>query len=174
MVSKYSTFGKMKMSEVSFANEDRLKLKSGIVLDFVKLGTFLNTYLELQDRIIFHFYHDVEQRKPTFNLCRNIFCYSKQDGHLIWQIEQPYGRDHQPLEAVYKYINLKVKQKDDTYAYAHESIQHEDRIWGKVYLKPFRYGVDKLEAMTLAEYPSEYWVDYETGKVEWFAIHQKV
>jgi hypothetical protein len=100
------------MSEVIYADEDKLKLRSGIVFDFVKLGTFLNSYLELQDRIIFHFFHDVEQRQPTFNLCRNIFCYAKEDGHLIWQVEQAYGRDHQPLEAVYKYIALHIRGED--------------------------------------------------------------
>ena len=164
------------MSEVAFANEDRLKLKSGVVFDFVKLGTFLNSYIELQDRIIFHFFHDVEQRQPTFNLCRNIFCYSKQDGHLIWQIEQPYGRDHQPLEAVYKNIKLYVKQEDGAYERFSDMNEYpwDDEVPGTFYPKPFRYGTDKLSTMTLAEYPSEYWVDYETGKVEWFAIHQKI
>jgi len=162
------------MSAVIKVDKSRIKLCNGVEINPIEFGGRIQSYLELQDRIILHLYHNTRYSKPNYNIYRNIFCYSKQDGHLIWQIEQPYGRDHQPLEAVYKNINLKVKQKDGTYDYAHESIQHGDRIWGKVYLKPFRYGVDKLEAMTLAEYPSEYWVDYETGKVEWFAIHQKI
>jgi len=165
------------MSDVIYADEDKLKLKSGIVFDFAELGTFLNAYLELQDRIVFHVYHgDIEERKPTYNLCRNIFCYSKADGHLIWQVEQAYGRDHQPLEAVYKNIKLYIKQDDGSYERFSDPEEYpwDDEVPGTSYLKPFRYGEDRLATMTLCDFPSEYWIDYETGKVEWFAIHQKV
>ena len=137
------------------------------------------SYIELIDRVIVVVnIYDIRH----CNQYRNIFCYSKQDGHLIWQIEQPYGRDHQPLEAVYKYIALNIKGDNGHWLSIEENgsleVDHKledgSEISGQVYLKPFRYGIDKLATMTLAEYPSEYWVDYETGKVEWFAIHQKV
>jgi hypothetical protein len=153
-----------------------LRLANGVEINVSGFKAKIASYLEFPDRVIIRTWTavDTEKEEAGYNLCRNIFCYSKEDGHLIWQVEQAYGRDHQPLEAVYKYINLKVRKADGSYDYAHESIQHESGIWGKIYLKPFRHGVDKLEAMTLADYPSEYWIDYETGKVEWFAIHQKV
>jgi hypothetical protein len=130
------------------------------------------SYLELQDRLIvvLHWYH----ASNLFNLCRNIFCYAKEDGHLIWQVEQPYGRDHQPLEAVYKYIKLQILQADGSYLDESDAFECMDGVIGETYLKPFRAGTDRLKTMTLCAFPSEYWIDYETGKVEWFAIHQKV
>jgi len=130
------------------------------------------SYLELLDRLIvvLHWYHATN----LFDIRRNIFCYAKADGHLIWQVEQPYGRDHQPLEAVYKYVKIHIKQGDDSYLDASDAFECADGVIGEAYLKPFRYGVDRLSAMTLHDYPSEYWIDYETGKIEWFAIHQKV
>jgi len=158
------------MIRVTGADRTKLQLSNSAQIVMPCEGK-LWSYLELLDRVILVV--NIYDTKHC-NQFRNIFCYSKEDGHLIWQVEQAYGRDHQPLEAVYKYVNLKVKQDDGSYDYGHKSIQHECGIWGKVYFEPFRYGVDRLEAMTLCEFPSEYWIDYETGKVEWFAIHQKV
>jgi len=158
------------MIRVTDADKARLQLSNGVQIIMPCKGK-LWSYLEFIDRVIL-----VVNIFDTnhCNQFRNIFCYSKEDGHLIWQVEQPYGRDHQPLEAVYKYIKIHIKQGDDSYLDASEAFECADGVIGEAYLKPFRYGVDRLSAMTLYDFPSEYWIDYETGKVEWFAIHQKV
>jgi len=160
----------MIMIRVVHADKDRMEFSNGIQIIMPCEGK-LWSYLELIERAILVV--NIYDTKRC-NQFRNIFCYSKADGHLIWQVEQPYGRDHQPLEAVYKYVKIHIKQGDDSYLDASDAFECADGVIGEAYLKPFRYGVDRLSAMTLHEFPSEYWIDYETGKVEWFAIHQKV
>jgi len=171
------------MSDIEFADRDRLVTKSGIELNFIELGTFLNAYLELQERIIVHVYHDIDKRQPIFNLCRNLFCYSKEDGSLIWQIDQAYHPDtREPLDEVFKYIGLCVEKEKGQWLSLEENgskiARHRcldgSEIEGQIYFKPFRYGIDKLDTMTWSQFPQEYWIDYETGKLEWFAYHQKI
>jgi hypothetical protein len=166
------------MVRISAVEEKEIAFDNGIVLRMPCKGEIWS-YLELLDRVIVVLFVFDTKRCNQF---RNIFCYAKEDGHLIWQVEQPYGRDHQPLEAVYKYIALHIRGEDGGWLSIAENgsieVDHElddgSEVGGQIYLKPFRYGVDRLSAMTLHEFPSEYWIDYETGKVEWFAIHQKV
>jgi len=106
--------------------------------------------------------------------CRNIFCWRKEDGGLLWQVARAVRPDGRECEGAYKYLELKVRMEDGSYCYAGESVRHGERLWGGVYLKPFRVGEDRLLAMTLEEYPCEVEVDYETGAVRFLALHQKV
>ena len=148
----------------------RLVFDNGIELEMPCEGE-LWSYLEFIDRVM------VVLNMSHGNGCdqyRNIFCWRKEDGGLLWQVERAVRPDGRECEGVYKYLELKVRMEDGSYRYAGESVRHGERLWGGVYLKPFRVGVDRLLAMTLEEYPCEVEVDYETGAVRFLALHQKV
>jgi len=144
------------------------------------LGPVLS-YLEFQDRmiVVLHWYH----ASNLFNIYRNLFCYSKEDGSLIWQVEQAYDPDtREPLDEVFKYIGLSIEGEGGTWLSLEENgskvVKHQcddgSEVTGQVYLNEFRYGTDKLDSMTWSQFSQEYWIDYETGKLEWFAFHQKI
>ncbi len=148
----------------------RLVFDNGIELEMPCEGE-LWSYLEFIDRVM------VVLNMSHGNGCdqyRNIFCWRKEDGGLLWQVERARTPTGVECEGAYKYLELKVRMEDGSYCYAGESVRHGERLWGGVYLKPFRVGVDRLLAMTLEEYPCEVEVDYETGAVRFLALHQKV
>ena len=106
---------------------------------------------------------------------RNIFCWRKADGGLLWQVARAVRPDGRECEGVYKYLELKVRQPDGSYVDESEVEEGQpEEILGMFYLKPFRVGVDRLVSMTWEEYPCEVEVDYETGGVRFVALHQKV
>ena len=70
------------------------------------------SYLELQDKLIvlLNWYHS----SNLLNIYRNIFCYSKKDGSLLWQVQQPYDRrDGGALEEVFKNIKLQILRSEE-------------------------------------------------------------
>ncbi|MEW6647895.1 MAG: hypothetical protein AB1450_11905 [Pseudomonadota bacterium] len=133
------------------------------------------SYLEFNERLIvlLNWYH----ASNLYDIYRNIFCYAKSDGHLIWQIEQPFHSETGALlEEVFKNIKLYIRQNDGSYKRFGDQNKYpwDDVVAGSSYPKPFRPGIDRLETMTWSQFPQEYYVDYETGKLTWFAKHQKI
>jgi hypothetical protein len=174
-------------TEINEILKSRIRLCNDIEIDVSKFKAKISSYLELQDRVILKLWTDVDanKEKPGFVLCRNLFCYRKQDGSLIWQVEQPYDGfqpDKPLLDEVFKFIGLSVLGHNGLTIPLSEngSIVKEHRlengsiVSGQVYLNQFRYGIDRLKTLTLSNFPNEYWVDYETGKLEWIQFHQKI
>jgi len=167
------------LSAIIKVTKHSLCLKNGIEVDVSLLKAKISAYLELQDRIIIKLWTAVDAKKEQagYDLCRNIFCYSKEDGSLIWQVEQAYHPDtREPLDEVFKNLKLYIKQDDGSYERFSDLKEYpwDDVVAGNSYHKSFRVGVDRLSSMTWSQFPQEYWIDYETGKLEWFAFHQKI
>ena len=161
------------MTTVSNANEGGVVLSNALAIDIACKGK-LWSYLELQDRILLLVnIYDIER----CNQYRNIFCHAKTDGSLLWQVQQPYDhRNGKPLEEVFKNIKLYIEQSDGKLKRYGDPKEYpwDNQVAGNAYDKPFRKGLDKIGTMTLGQFPNEYWIDYETGKLEWIAIHQKI
>jgi len=167
------------MIRVTDADKTKVQLSNGAQIIMPCKGK-LWAYLEFIDRVVLVV--NIYDTKHC-NQFRNLFCYSKDDGHLIWQVEQAYHPDtKEPLDEVFKYIALHIRGEDGQWLSIEENgsleVDHkcadDSEVGGQIYLKPFRYGVDRLSSMTWSQFPQEYWIDYETGKLEWFAYHQKI
>ncbi len=153
----------------------RLVFDNGIELEMPCEGE-LWSYLEFIDRVM------VVLNMSHGNGCdqyRNIFCWRKEDGGLLWQVERARTPTGVECEGAYKNLKLQVRRPDGGYREAGieewwSGYETPEGVLVEVYLKPFRVGVDRLLAMTLEEYPCEVEVDYETGAVRFLALHQKV
>ena len=146
------------------ADERRICLDNGIELEMPCKGE-ISSYLEFLDRIMAVLY--VFDKKRC-DWRRNIFCWRKEDGELLWQVERARRPSGVECEGVYKLLRLEVKQPDGEYRHdgdieIDESLPEE--IVGKRYLKPFRRGEHRLVAETLEDLGCVVEVDYETGRV---------
>lgn len=171
------------MINVCDANRKKISLSNDIIIDVSLIGARLRSYLQLEECIILHVFHNPDIYKPSYNIYRNIFCHAKTDGSLLWQVQQPYDhRNGKPLEEVFKNIGLYIADDQGGWLSIEENgseiVEHCDQegktVIGQKYFGAFRPGIDRLETMTLGQFPNEYWIDYETGKLEWIAIHQKI
>lgn len=171
------------MTEIQNISQTRVVLKNQIGIDLSLYNAFIGSYLELEDRILLRLVWS-EKLKPQYDIHRNILCYAKATGALLWQVEQPWQRERVDpegktmrkvyVEEVYKYIKILIQMPDGT----HDSNQHvskshaEGSVNGKIYLKPLRPNLDRLEAMTFSHFPKEYAIDPDTGEVELLEMHQ--
>jgi len=152
------------MIRVKDASKRRIRLSNGVKLKMPCDGR-LWSYIEFEDRLM----AVVNMRHG--NGCdqyRNIFCWRKEDGGLLWQVERARRPSGVECEGVYKLLRLEVKQPDGEYRHdgdieIDESLPEE--IVGKRYLKPFRRGEHRLVAETLEDLGCVVEVDYETGRV---------
>lgn len=160
----------MTMVRVAGADRRRIWFDNGIELEMPCEGE-LWSYLEFIDRVM------VVLNMSHGNGCdqyRNIFCWRKEDGGLLWQVARAVRPDGRECEGAYKYLLLRVRKPDGSYHSGTRGRELPGGIVAKEYLERFRVGVDRLLAMTLEEYPCEVEVDYETGAVRFLALHQKV
>ena len=163
------------MIRVREASKRRIRLSNGVKLKMPCDGR-LWSYIEFEDRLM----AVVNMRHG--NGCdqyRNIFCWRKEDGGLLWQVARAVRPDGRECEGVYKNLKLQVRRPDGGYREGGieewwSGYETPEGILVEVYLKPFRVGVDRLVSMTWEDYPCEVEVDYETGAVRFLALHQKV
>ena len=121
-------------------------------------------YIELKDFIIIlvNWYH----ASNLFDIFRNIFCYSKTDGSLLWQVEQTHTIKGEPLEKVYVGLGIRIKQEDGSYKPAGDLSPGENTrpFWIKYIDKPFRAGIDKFLARTFDGF--QFYIDITNGKTD--------
>ena len=131
---------------------------------------------ELTNRLIF----DIEE-----NTKRSIYCYNKQTGKKIWRIAPPIDENGKSLNGFYLGIGINIMQDNgelididelltmEQYQTLYKSFESEyDNFRHIPFLdRAFNPTKDKL----IAECDDDgtrfdYWVDWETGKVELFNI----
>ena len=161
--------------------EDTIDLSNGVK---IKLENKIRSYIELQDRIMINVYNlSIEYYERMFNLYqgkkyhdrkylepqtsevnhRNIFCYSKEDGKLLWQVESkedsPYVEVNLNIpDCETRKVNHEVIYKDEA------GIALEDRqVFGVILKESFRKGKDSLVGHTFSCHG--YNIDIDTGKV---------
>ena len=152
--------------------EDTRDLSNGVK---IKLENKIRSYIELQDRIMINVYnlsigyyermfnlyqgkkyHDRKYLEPQTSEVnhRNIFCYSKEDGRLLWQVE---SKEDSPYVNIY----LKMSRKVDCHINYKDETKQED--WGITLNEEFIKDKDKIEVRTFS--CRGYEIDIDTGKV---------
>jgi len=167
--------------------KDGIYLRNGIEVNIPCDGEIWS-FIELFDRIlVLANLFDV----VGCNQFRNIFCYSKNTGEQLWQVEQPWqwrrldpeGREMRKVyvEEVYKLMWLsmyegnrklsaeEMRQKGWNYEAIGEG---EVKISAFYYFRPFRPKINRIEARTLSHFPKDYTIDIDTGKVDLLEVHQ--
>ena len=173
--------------------KDRVILRNDAVIDFSRIKAKIRSFIELEDKILFLVWTAVNAKKeePGYDLYRNIFCYSKNTGERLWQVEQPWqwrrvdpeGREMRKVyvEEVYKLMWLSMyegnrklsAEKMRQRGWNYEAIgEGEVKISAFYYFRPFRPKVNRIEARTLSHFPKDYTIDIDTGKVDLLEVHQ--
>ena len=112
MDEESATFGEGRgVIRVVRADERRIWLDNGVKLKMPCKGE-IASYLEFLDRIMAVLY--VFDKKRC-DWRRNIFCWRKEDGGLLWQVERARTPTGVECEGVYKSLRLRVKQPDGSY-----------------------------------------------------------
>ena len=103
--------------------------------------------------------YDIEPPIEKSESCtRNIFCYDKETGREIWQVE---SQEESPyVEVGVDFPGLAEDNIDC------EQIRNENMVIGLIINQKIRKQIDRLEARTFD--CNKYYIDIETGKVEWF------
>ena len=122
----------------------------------IKCKNEINFYIELQDKVIVLL--DNYHASHLFDVTRNIFCYDKETGREIWQVESQE-------ESPYVGLHLGIKKEEGDYEW--QEIVEKGSIEKIEYTSElFRKDKDKVAAVTFNSH--QYYIDIETGKVEWF------
>jgi len=131
-------------------------LKNGKEL---KLPDKISFYIELQTKILVLTYYPTEDLPvDKEDIYRNIFCYDKETGREIWQVESQE-------ESPYVGLHLGIKKEEGDYEW--QEIVEKGSIEKIEYTSElFRKDKDKVAAVTFNSH--QYYIDIETGKVEWF------
>jgi len=131
-------------------------LKNGKEL---KLPDKISFYIELQTKILVLTYYPTEDLPvDKEDIYRNIFCYDKETGREIWQVE---SQEESPyVEVGVDFPGLAEDNIDC------EQIRNENMVIGLIINQKIRKQIDRLEARTFD--CNKYYIDIETGKVEWF------
>ena len=134
--------------------ENLIKTDSGII----KCPEDIEFYIELIDKIIVLVLFPSEIYEYTEKGFRNIFCYDKETGREIWQVESQE-------ESPYVGLHLGIKKEEGDYEW--QEIVEKGSIEKIEYTSElFRKDKDKVAAVTFNSH--QYYIDIETGKVEWF------
>jgi len=134
----------------------KIILKNGKEL---KLPDKISFYIELQTKILVLTYYPTEDLPvDKEDIYRNIFCYDKETGREIWQVE---SQEESPyVEVGVDFPGLAEDNIDC------EQIRNENMVIGLIINQKIRKQIDRLEARTFD--CNKYYIDIETGKVEWF------
>lgn len=115
------------------------------------------SYVELKDRLIVLVLFKSEMYETDKDTLRNIFCYDKQTGEQLWQVE---GCG----DSVYVGMGIRIKQEDGSYIPGGIRAGEWGQVMSVTYLnKELRKGLDYIQVRTFACH--EYALDIDTGKV---------
>ena len=141
----------------------------------IRTKSDIMSYIELQDKVIvltkfttidsYHRLAEIQQKigykyvdtldEHTSVYGGNIFCYSKEDGKLLWQVE---SKEDSPYVNIY----LKMSRKVDCHINYKDETKQED--WGITLNEEFIKDKDKIEVRTFS--CRGYEMDIDTGKVK--------